>query len=488
MKNRMQNRLGFNALQITISKILTLLVSTITTMVLVRYMSVSEYGTYSALLITVQIVSVLFLFGLPNSINYFLVRAATEEDKRQFISTFFSLITVLGAFMGLILFFCTPLIGEYFHNEDINRYAFFLSCYPWAVVVGSCIDNILVVYNRVKMLVFYRLLNVLIIFGVTMFATLNNWGFDIYLNAFLTVNIFFAVVIYCICYRLCNGFYFTLYSDLIKKIFIFSIPIGLATILGTIDIEFDKLFVGYVLDTEQLGIYSAVSKELPLAIFASAITSVLLPKLTQLIKQGDNELSIALWRDALCVSFMVICFCVVAVVVFSDEILKILYSAKYDAGINIFRIYALALLLRCAYFGIFLNATGKTGYILKSSFIAVVINVVLNPLLFYLFGIIGPAIATVLSMLSLVISQIVFTAKVMQITVTDFIPFKHLSKIFLINVILGGLVCFIKNDIIFDELLYQVLWSISLIVIWCITYGCLFGNSFKQLWHRVNVC
>ena len=65
---------GKKSLILTITKIITLLVSLIVSMLLSRYATLEEYGTYSQLLIAVNLFTSIFMLGLPNSTNYFLVK------------------------------------------------------------------------------------------------------------------------------------------------------------------------------------------------------------------------------------------------------------------------------------------------------------------------------------------------------------------------------------------------------------------------------
>ena len=66
-----------------------LCISMATTTLLVRFRTLEEYGTYSQLLLVKNLITTIFIMGLPNSINYFLARAETEEEKRKYLSTLY---------------------------------------------------------------------------------------------------------------------------------------------------------------------------------------------------------------------------------------------------------------------------------------------------------------------------------------------------------------------------------------------------------------
>ena len=73
---------GKNAVILTGSKILVSMLGVITAMLLARFRTLEEYGTYSQIIMIADLVSSILLLGLPNSINYFLAKEE-EEGKRQ---------------------------------------------------------------------------------------------------------------------------------------------------------------------------------------------------------------------------------------------------------------------------------------------------------------------------------------------------------------------------------------------------------------------
>ena len=140
--------LGGDALRLTLSKVITLCISMACTMLLSRFRTTEEYGTYSQLLLVVNLFTSLFMLGLPNSINYFLSRAENEQERQKFLSVYYTLSTLLSVVMGIVLVLAIPLIEAYFKNPALRGFLYFLAIYPWANVVSSSIENILIVYQK----------------------------------------------------------------------------------------------------------------------------------------------------------------------------------------------------------------------------------------------------------------------------------------------------------------------------------------------------
>ena len=118
-------------------------------------------------------------------------------------------------------------------------------------------------------------------------------------------GILFAVFAVLWIRRMSSGFKFSFDPKLLKAIFAFSIPIGLASSVGTINAELDKLIIGKFFSTEQYAIFANASKTLPVTILATSLTTVLMPKMVRLLKDNKNQDAISLWGHSINISFCV---------------------------------------------------------------------------------------------------------------------------------------------------------------------------------------
>ena len=110
---------GKSTVIISLSKGLSLIMNMLCVMVLSRIRTLEEYGTYSQILMSVSLVSTLFLLGLPGSINYFLARAEEREEKRNFLNQYYTLNLLLSLLVGVVLFFGIPALEWYYNNPAI---------------------------------------------------------------------------------------------------------------------------------------------------------------------------------------------------------------------------------------------------------------------------------------------------------------------------------------------------------------------------------
>ena len=247
----------------------------------------------------VNLLTSILMLGLPKSLNYFLARADTKEEKQKFLSFYYTLNTILSFIVGAVLCLSVWLIEKYFENYEIHKFLYFLALFPWTKIICSSIENLLIVYKRAKSLVAFRILNSIALLG----SVVIIWAFDdsikrtfrvnssftAYMIVYLAVEIAFAVAVYIIAARTSGGIRPYLSMKMIKTVMVFSIPLGLAQVVGTLNVELDRLLIGKTMDTESFAVYSNAAKELPVTVIASSFTAVLLPQMVRLLKKERNR-------------------------------------------------------------------------------------------------------------------------------------------------------------------------------------------------------
>ncbi|MBK5253009.1 MAG: polysaccharide biosynthesis protein [Peptostreptococcaceae bacterium] len=482
----MKQSIGSDVLKLSASKIITMTISLITAMLLSRFRTLEEYGTYSQILLVINLATAVFMLGLPNSINFFLARAENEKEKERFISTYYTLSTILSFLTGLVLFLATPLIVKYFDNQLISSFWYVLAVYPWTKIILSSIDNILIVYKKTYNLLVFRVLNGLFLLGAVIIVQLLNLSFFEYMAIVVMGESVFSIITYVIVNKLAGRISFLFDKHLIKLIFTFSIPIGIGSVVGTLTKEFDKLVIAGFYNTEQLAIYTNAAREIPVTIIAVSITAVLMPQIVRMLKKDEKCEAINLWGDSIALSYLIICFLASGFFTYAPEVMTLLYSTKYISGVPVFRVYSIVLLCRCTYFGMILNSAGKTKVILYSSIIALAINVVLNFIFYYLFGFIGPAIATVIATVICAMYLLIETSKTMNISFKKIFPWKSIGTITILNVVLSIVFCLLKNVLTLDQNIGEVMESLTLGLVWGVCYMSITFRFAKSKWLVLN--
>ncbi|MFZ5974863.1 MAG: oligosaccharide flippase family protein [Bacillota bacterium] len=482
----MKRSIGTDSLKLSISQIITTTIALVAAMLLSRFRTLEEYGTYSQLLIVINVFTTIFMLGLPNSINYFLARAETSDEKQRFVSIYYTLSTMLSVFTGLVLVCATPLIASYFNNPILTGFWYFLAVFPWTNIILASIDNMLIVYKKTSRLMIFKIANSVFILLSIIGVQILRMDFYAYMIVYLCGQAAFALTVYIVVKNVAGKIRFIVDENVIKKIFVFSIPIGLASVVGTLKRQCDTLVIARFFNTEQLAIFANAAREIPVTMIASSLTAVLLPHLVVLLKKDCKEEAVSLWGDATSLSYIVICFISTAMFVFAPEIMSLLYSEKYLAGAPVFQIYALVLMFRCTYYGMILNSIGKTKVILYNSIFALVLNLILSIVFYYTFGFIGPAIATLVATFASAWQLLMSTSKQISIPMKKIFPWKDILFITLMNAVFGAIFMVLKNLLHIEVYTGEILESVLLGLLWGVIYVIMNLKFIKTKWRVLN--
>lgn len=470
----------------TASRFFSLLASMLSAMLLSRLITLREYGTYSAIMTVTNLSVAIFTLGLPSSISYFCVQLKSRKSRDDFLGTYLISIIFSGLWAGVFLFMLRGNLASYYRNDALKSLGFILCFLPLCRSVSTGRNNFLVAFNKTNRLGVYTFAESLFLLLLVSLVWLLGLSFRAYLILFLIVEFVFAFLIIVEIVGTISTRKPRLNRELLSEVLRFSLPIGLATMVGTISLELDKLMIGYWFNAEELAIYTKAAKELPISIFSQALITLLLPVITSLFSKGQKEQGVRLWGVSISLSFSIISFLVAAMIVFAPQIMTILYSEKYITGVSVFRIYSLAMIWRTTYFGMALNATGKTNSILINAVISLIMNFILNIILYYSIGFVGPAIATFLSLAIASGIQLGITAKHINCSVKILLPWKELGKIFLVNLFTGIIVFFLTRLIKIDITPKGILYAVGLGVVWLILYVLLNASFFKGKWQELN--
>ncbi len=480
---------GKDAATLTISKIMVSLIGLITSMLLARFRTLEEYGTYSQIIMITDLITTIILLGLPNSINYFLAKTDDAKERQHFLSVYLTLSTILTLIIAVCLNLSVPLIIKYFDNPMIKAFAYVFAIYPWASLMINSLSNTCIVYGKTNRLLVFNIVQAISTLVLLLLSKFVGLSFQWYMILYMSSMLAFAFFSLGWVKRLAGKLRIRLDRRLIKKIFVFSIPMGLASVVGTLNAELDKFIIGNFFSTEEYAIFANAAKELPVTMLATSLTAVLIPCMVRLFKNNKKREAIEVWGYSINISLCFMCLIVGVFFVFAPDIMSLLYSEKYvtAGGIAVFRIYTLILLLRTTYWGVVLNAIGKTKFIFISSILTLFFNLVGNIAGYYVFGFIGPAISSLIVMIVMAFAQLKFTCYLLKIRVKDIFPWKNIGKLLLKMMLFAAFFWIVKYKFVGQSVRgISIIISIGLGAVWTIIY---IGVNYKFIiknWKLLN--
>lgn len=192
-----------------------------------------------------------------------------------------------------------------------------------------------------------------------------------------------------------------------KKITLLSIPFAITGILYTIYYSIDLVMLTKLVGDYANGIYNATYKLIAvLNLFYSVYSAVIFPVMSKFFK-NDKKLLVISYEKSIKYLMLVIIPIATGTVFYSLDIIQLIYGNQYDQAASVLSIliWTVCLLFISGASNNLLNASHKEVTVTKIYAIAAVFNVILNFIMIPFFSYNGAAITTVLSDLLIVALQ-----------------------------------------------------------------------------------
>ena len=400
--NALAKGAGITAIGMAISKALTYFYR----VSIARFVGPEAYGQLSLALMVIGVVSTVAYLALGNGLKKFIPEFRARDDfasiKGMVLNALELTVPLSIILFGIVFFGAEFIAVTFFDNTEIIPLIKILSFnIPLGVLTRTFFDTTLGFNKIIYKTGTVRILQNVVQLGLTL--GLLFLGFNVVSAAWgwLGGKILSVVL----------GFYFMekkvgpiLFSKVKaryhrKKLLRFSAPLLLSGIIGTLMGYADTGLLGYYMTDFEVGLYNAALPTAMLILLPhKAIGSLAITSFSEL-KERDRESVEASMQTATRWVFSLVLPTFLIMLLFSEQILNILWGGQYTQA-------SIALsILACGYLidamvgrvGSFLNSTGHTKYILYNNVAALTLNLVLNIVLIPIYGIIGAAIATATS-------------------------------------------------------------------------------------------
>ena len=200
---------------------------------------------------------------------------------------------------------------------------------------------------------------------------------------------------------------FDLDIEFCKKITRYSLPFAITSLLYIIYYSIDVVMLQNMVGNYATGIYNATYKLISvLTLFYSVYTAVIFPVMSRFFKDDESMLLIS-FEKSIKYLMMVIIPIAIATMFYSLDIIQFIYGNKYDPASSVLSIliWTVCLLFISGACNTLLNASHKEVTVTKIYTIAAIFNVVLNLIMIPYLSYDGAAITTVLSDILIVMIQ-----------------------------------------------------------------------------------
>lgn len=193
-----------------------------------------------------------------------------------------------------------------------------------------------------------------------------------------------------------------------KRITFLSIPFAITSLLYTIYYSIDMVMLANIVGNYPTGIYNATYKLISvLTLFYTVYTAVIFPVMSRFFKNDKSMLLIS-FEKSIKYLMMIIVPLAVGTVFYSTDIIHLIYGTEYEAASSVLSIliWTVCLLFISGAANTLLNASHKEVIVTKIYAVAAAFNIILNIYMIPYLSYDGAAITTVLSDVLIVAIQI----------------------------------------------------------------------------------
>lgn len=444
INNRLKKGASSNSLLLLFVSIVTTGLALIITKLLSMNFSLSEYGSYSQATLISNTAKAATLLGLTSACNYFYNSTTDDNEQRKYITLIVSIEIVVGVVCASLIIIFSNTISGYYNNKELLSYLLLVAFTPLLENIVSIYQTLFISAGKAKTIAIRNfVISTCKLFGAVIacyvFADIRTALLVLLIIDVLQV-LFFVLTFYKIKkfapLRSINK------AD-IMKVFAFSIPMFLYTVTGTLSNDLDKYVISWFCDKETLAIYSNAAKRLPLELIATSFLTILIPIITRQINSSNKQEAKELFRQYLRIGYLSTFIIGGGAIALSNTLIQFLYDEKYTPGVVVFIVYIIIEIIRFANATLVLTASGKTKIIMYSSIIMLLLNLVFNILFFKMFGIVGPALCTLLLSFGYSLFLLSYSAKLLDSRLRDLFDFKEIilltSEIVVLGIVIKNL-------------------------------------------------
>ena len=425
---------------IAVGNFFSFFVGLVTPMLLSRFFTKADYGTYKQVIYVYETLLVVFTLGLPRTYSYFLPSRPIEQSK-DIIRKITNILLALGLAFSLVLFFGSGIIAKLLKNSDLAFALKLFSPTPLFLLPTLGLEGIYAAFKKAQYVVIYSVgTRVFTIVCIVVPVVLNRGSYLYAILGFVVASfISFLLAIYMknapVRSQPKESTDIT-YKDIIS----FSLPLFYASIWGLIISSSNQFFISHYYGNSVFAEYSNGFIQNPLVgMVVGGVSVVLLPVFSGLSNGSegiDLNRILSVWRSALIKSSKFVFPILVFSIVFANLLMVCMYGDSYSNSTLYFQIRNTSALLQIIPFAPIILAIGKAREyanvhllyaLLIVSLEAISIRTIDSPVAIVI-------VSEVCRLFSIVL-QFSIIAKFFELNISALLPTKALCRVLIVSVL-----------------------------------------------------
>ncbi|MBU0664972.1 MAG: oligosaccharide flippase family protein [Proteobacteria bacterium] len=371
-----------------------------------------EFGIFNIFL-SIYFFSRLFS---ENSLNLPFIKFATDgENKAELVNFQVILLKILYVLIvSFVIFVCSDFIVEY-SGVERKRLLLFLPFMLFTLTAYMYVGQVLISQIKMRLLFFYELLSslVFIVFLAGAYCVGGSFSTEKLVTVFSLATGGAALAGVLVFHRFIK-ITPRIDKELLWKIVHYSKFTVLSGISSLVILKVDVLMLGYFCSPREVGVYGmALFVNEAVNVVFDSVLRVCLPQVSVLSGDNDTSRIRKVFRQSVKDMYIGIIPIVSIIAVAAPTVIHLIYKGKYDDSILLIYLFLASSLVKPVGYvaGVILGATGNIRFDNRNCWISALLNLVCNYLLIPKFGVMGSAIASTLSFISLTILHYVSLQK-----------------------------------------------------------------------------
>ncbi|MCW5957531.1 MAG: oligosaccharide flippase family protein [Pyrinomonadaceae bacterium] len=313
---------------------------------IVRFLSQTDFGTYKQAFLFVGNAVVILPIGFSMSAYYFLNRR--PEKRTQTVLNILAFNFLLGGLACVAIITAPRVVGVIFHNDRLTEHAPLIGLLIWLMIFSGLLEIIPLANQEARigsiLILFTQTTRTLIMVGaVILFGTVEAILYAAILHALIQV---LALLVYLL--KRFAGFWKSFDRKFFYEQLTYAIPFGLASLVYTSQTDIHNYFVSNNYGPADFALYAVGCFQIPLiwAVYES-VSAVVIPKMSEFRANGRIHdmltLSIQAMQRLALVFFPIFFFLEIV----AEDFIVTLFTNQYLSSVPIFRINLILLPFIC---------------------------------------------------------------------------------------------------------------------------------------------
>lgn len=400
--------------------------------VLARLLSKAELGGYQQLLLIYAIFTPLLIGGIPSALLFFMPRTQDLRERQRWVFDSYVSLAGLGLVAGGLMALLRHPLADSLNNDDLAPALAAYAPFVFFSFVNAVMPNALIAQGMARLSAVLNVLNAALWLAAVLIGAAVSHSVEAIAAALSISSGVMAVISLVVVVRRVGVVRPPRLTEVrSRRLLGYGLPLALTAVVSMLGFQLDRFVVSANFNAADFAVYAVGAVEVPLAtLVRQSVNSVLVPAMSERHAAGDLPGLAELWRESIRKLSLLMLPMFVFLLLVADDLIHVLFGAKFAASADIFRIYLFLLPLQVATWGLVPMAVGKPRVNVGGAVIMLVLNGAFAVALVGPLGLKGPAVATPLAIAAVVAYFLLRIRKLVNLPIAVLVPWRIMAKDF----------------------------------------------------------